>query len=98
MAAAMGRKIRKTLLNSMYGVSRKSTFMNSPNPTPSDNTPKGRHRNGEPFITPRESRALSEQTLAPPQRSFAVQASRPPNAAAGSERLPAPDQVYSGDC
>src|SRR5882762_1480551 len=58
MVAATARKKRKTLPNSINRVSRKSTFMNSPSPTLSDNTPKGRHRNGEPLLLRRSQQHL----------------------------------------
>src|SRR5713226_3311671 len=42
MAASKGRKKRITPENSLNGISRNSTFMNSPNPTVCDKNPNGR--------------------------------------------------------
>src|SRR5947207_1033599 len=70
MAANTGKKKRTTLVNSINGVTRKSTSITPPNPTLSGNTPNGRDLKGEHLITRKRRAALSYQTFGLLPRSF----------------------------
>src|SRR5205814_4192055 len=90
MAANTGKKKRTTLVNSINGVTRKSTSITPPNPTLSGNTPNGRDLKGEHLITRKRQHSVIRLLVCCQGVSvrFAIPVFRTLDGAAGSARLP----------